>query len=262
MTELALPTNLMLVYLLVLVRYVALIETGVLFTAIYAPPAFRFLFCAVLSMASVNSVSFTISLALFESWVSIIILAVREFVIGAALGLLAFLPLTALHIAGDKTGTVMGLAMANIVDPLSNAQISIIGQMHVFLGFWYYFYWDGHVYIVQAVIASLKLIPPAAGLSFFVSNDMSLGVWIQEAMELAVRMVIPFYCSILLADVGLGFLARTVPQMNIFVLGLPLKLGLGFFVLLMVLPLIVDVLHENMFRYIEFALKSLTAFRI
>ena len=262
MTELAIPTNVMLVYLLVFIRYVALIEASVLFSAVYAPPAFRFFFCAILSMASLNSVQVTIPLILFDSWISIIILAVREFVIGAALGLLAFLPLTALHIAGDKTGTVMGLAMANVVDPLSQSQISIIGQMHVFLGFWFYFHWNGHLLVIQSVIESLQLLPPAAGLSFFASNDMSLGLWIQEAMKLALRMVIPFYCSILLADVGLGFLARTVPQMNIFVLGLPLKIGLGFFVLLMILPMIVDLLYENMERYIEFALKSITAFRI
>ena len=262
MTELALPANVMLVYLLVLIRYVALVETSSLFSAINAPPAYRFFFSAILSMASVNSAQIIIPLVLFESWVSIVIIALREFVIGAALGLLAFLPLTALHVAGDKTGTTMGLAMANVMDPLSQSQVSIIGQMHIFLGFWFYFHWNGHLLIIRSVIESLQLIPPAAGLSFFASNDMSLGLWLQEAFKLAVRMLIPFYCSILLADVGLGFLARTVPQMNIFVLGLPLKMGLGFFVLLMVLPLIVDILYENMERYIEFALRSITAFRI
>lgn len=262
MTEIALPANVMLVYLLVFIRYVALIESCSLFSAIYAPAAFRFFFCAVLSMASVNSVEITIPLVLFESWLSIIVLAVREFVVGALLGLLTCLPLTALHIAGDQTGMVMGLAMASVVDPLSHAQVSVIGQMQIFLGFWFYFNWNGHLLIIQSVIESLKLIPPAEGLSFFAANDMSLGLWLQEAFRLALRMVIPFYCSILLADVGLGFLARTVPQMNIFVLGLPLKIGLGFFILFMVLPLLVDVLYENMERYIEFALRSITALRI
>jgi len=261
-TELALPTNVMLVYLLVLIRYIALIEVSSLFSAIYAPPAYRFFFSAVLSMASVGGANITIPLILFESWISILIVAVREFVIGALFGLLAFLPLTALHIAGDKTGTVMGLAMANVMDPLSQNQISVVGQMHVLLGLWFYFHWNGHLLVIQSVIESLQLIPPAGALSFFASNDMSLGLWMSEAFKLAVRMLIPFYCSILLADVGLGFLARTVPQMNVFVLGLPLKVGLGFFVLLMILPLIVDVLYENMERYIEFALRSITAFRI
>jgi len=179
-----------------------------------------------------------------------------------ALGFLAFLPLRALHIAGDQTGMSMALAMASVMDPISQNQVSVIGQMHIFLGFWFYFHWNGHLLIIQSVIESLQLIPPAGGLSFFASNDMSLGLWIQEAFRLALRMVIPFYCSIMLADVSLGFLARTVPQMNVFVLGLPLKVGLGFFVLMMILPLLVDVLYENMERYIEFALRSLTAFRI
>jgi flagellar biosynthetic protein FliR len=261
-TELALPVNVMLIYLLVFIRYVALLEISTLFSAIYAPPAYRFFFCALLSMASVNSVDTTVSLVLFESWVSIVILAVREFAIGAVLGILAFLPLTALHIAGDKTGTSMGLAMANVMDPLSQNQISVIGQMHIILGFWFYFYWGGHLLIIQSVIYSLQLLPPAEGLSFFASNDMSIGLWLQEAFKLALRMIIPFYCAMMLADIGLGFLARTVPQMNIFVLGLPLKMGLGFFILLMLLPFIVDVLYENRYRYFEFALESITAFRI
>ena len=262
MTELALPTNVMLVYLFVFIRYVALVEASSLFRAVYAPAAYRFFFCALLSMASVSSAQLTVPLILFDSWASIFLMAIREFVIGLLLGLLAFLPLTALHIAGDKTGTAMGLAMASVMDPLSQSQVSVIGQMQVFLGFWFYFHWNGHLLIIQSVIESLQLIPPAGGLSFFASNDMSLGLWLQEAFKLGIRMVIPFYCSIMLADIGLGFLARTVPQMNIFVLGLPLKIGLGFFVLLMVLPLIVDMLYENMERYIEFALRSIIAFRI
>ena len=262
MTEYALPANVTLIYLLVFIRYVALIESCSLFSAIYAPPAFRFFFCAVLSMISVNSAEIIVPLVLFESWISIVILALREFVVGALLGLLACLPLTALHIAGDQTGTVMGLAMASVMDPFSQAQVSVIGQLQIFLGFWFYFYWNGHLLIIQSVIESLKLIPPAGWPSFFASSDMSLGLWLQEAFELALRMIIPFYCSILLADIGLGFLARTVPQMNIFVLGLPLKIGLGIFVLLMLLPLIVDVLYENMERYIAFAVRSIIAFKI
>jgi flagellar biosynthetic protein FliR len=259
-TELALPANVLLVYLLVFIRYVALLESSTLFSSVYAPPAFRFFFCALLSMASVNTANLTIPLFFFENWISILILAIREFVIGYLLGLLAFLPLTALHIAGDQTGTVMGLAMASALDPLSQSQVSVIGQMHIFLGFWYYFHWNGHLLIIQSVVTSLQLIPPAADLSFFASHDMSIGLWLQEAFKLALKMVIPFYCSILLADVGLGFLARTVPQMNIFVLGLPLKTGLGFFILWILLPHIVDVLFENVEPYIEFALRSITAF--
>jgi Flagellar biosynthesis pathway, component FliR len=59
-----------------------------------------------------------------------------------------------------------------------------------------------------------------------------------------------------LAEVGLGFVARTVPQMNVFVLGIPLKIGLGLILLLTVLPLTADVLHEEVEKSVEAALKG------
>ena len=74
-------------------------------------------------------------------------------------------------------------------------------------------------------------------------------------------MVIPFYCALVLSDVGLGFLARTVPQMNIFVVGLPVKVMLGFMVLAAVIPLMMDLVHTNVERWIEFALSVLRMWR-
>ncbi|MDD3513913.1 MAG: flagellar biosynthetic protein FliR, partial [Synergistaceae bacterium] len=98
-------------------------------------------------------------------------------------------------------------------------------------------------------------------LALSISWDLGLGSWLNQAFVLSLRFVLPFYGAILLADVGLGFLARTVPQMNIFVLGLPLKVALGFFVLMVVLPVTVELMAENIERFIEFALMGVTAWR-
>ena len=97
--------------------------------------------------------------------------------------------------------------------------------------------------------------------TLFSAGDMSLGVWLQGLFILAMRIVIPFYCALVLADVGLGFLARTVPQMNIFVLGLPIKVALGFLILAAALPLVVELIYNQVERWIEFALKSAAAWR-
>ena len=102
---------------------------------------------------------------------------------------------------------------------------------------------------------------PLGRLALFPVGDMSLGTWLQELFVLAMRIVIPFYCALVLADVGLGFLARTVPQMNIFVLGLPIKVALGFLVLAAALPLVVDLIYTQFERWIEFALTSVLAWR-
>jgi flagellar biosynthetic protein FliR len=201
-----------------------------------------------------------VPVVLFESWVSIFVLALREFQVGATLGLLAALPLTALQISGEQIGTAMGISMASVMDPLTQRQSSILDQLQFLVGLWFYFSWNGHLLIVQAVVESLRLVP-LAKLSLVPVGDMALEEWLTGTFHLALKIVVPFYCALLLADIGLGFLARTVPQMNIFVLGLPLKLALGFFVLTVVLPLCVDLIYDQMEHWVQFALASAIAWQ-
>jgi flagellar biosynthetic protein FliR len=133
--------------------------------------------------------------------------------------------------------------------------------MQFLMALWYYFSWNGHLLLLQAFTETLKLIP-TAGIEFWPIGELGLGRWIQQIFTLGLRMVVPFYCSLLLADIGLGFLARTVPQMNIFVLGMPLKMGLGFVVIIMVLPLLIDTLQEGLEPLMEMALRNLMDWRM
>jgi flagellar biosynthetic protein FliR len=259
------PVQLLIVYFLVHLRFVGMLFTSPLFLATAMPLPFRFLCATLLTVASAGALgsgaeAFYVPVALFESWISIFVLGLREFMIGSALGLLMALPLTALQVSGEQIGTAMGISMASVMDPLTQRQSSILDQLQFLVGLWFYFYWNGHLLMTRAVVESLRLVP-LAKLSLIPAGDMALGEWFTGVFHLALRIVIPFYCALLLADIGLGFLARTVPQMNIFVLGLPLKLALGFFVLTMALPLCVDLIYDHMERWIQFALSSVTAWR-
>ena len=261
MKGLEIPAQLLIVYLLIYIRFVGMMFSSPMFFATASPVPFRFFCAALLTLASVGAASTTvIPLMLFDSWISLFILALREFLVGVLIGLMAALPLVALQVSGEQIGISMGLSMASTLDPLSQVQTTLISQLQFLLGLWFYFHWNGHLLMVQSVVESLRLIP-LAKLSFFPTHDMSIGPWLQGVFRLAMRIVIPFYCALLLADIGLGFLARTVPQMNIFVLGLPLKIALGFFVLMVVLPLAVDMIHGQVERWVEFALESATVWR-
>ena len=146
------------------------------------------------------------------------------------------------------------------MDPMTQTQTSLLGQLNFLVALWFYFRWNGHLLMIQAVIESLKLVP-LGQLSPFPAGDMAIGTWLQNLFILGMRIVIPFYCALVLADVGLGFLARTVPQMNVFVVGLPVKVALGFMVLAAVLPFTVDLIFTQFEKWIEFALGSIMAWR-
>lgn len=261
MKGLEVPAQLLAVYFLVHLRFVGMMFTSPVFFATPAPVPYRFFCAALLAAAALGSVGQTlIPMVLFDSWLSVFFMALRELLIGVLIGLLATLPLTALQISGEKIGTSMGLSMASVMDPLTQRQSSVIEQLQFLVGLWFYFRWNGHLLMLQAMVESLKLVP-LGRLSWLPVGDMALGNWLQGLFSLAVRMVVPFYCALLLADIGLGFLARTVPQMNIFVLGLPLKIALGFFVLTVALPLTVDMVYAHLERWIEFALASVLVWR-
>jgi len=237
--------------------------TSPLFTIAAAPMPFRYLCAVVLTVAAaptVNSAAYVIPMVIFESWISVLIVVLREFLVGMALGLLASLPLMALQVAGERAGMAMGFSMANVMDPTTQQQAGLVSQVMFMVGLWFYFRWNGHLLMVQAVVESLRIIPPA-GLSLMPATDMAIGEWFSSLFYMAARMVLPFYCAILLADVGLGFLARTVPQMNIFVLGLPLKVALGLFVLMVAMPLIVEMVFNQVEPWVEFAISSATVWR-
>ncbi len=261
MAHIDIPAQILAVYLLAHLRFIGLIFTSPLFFSSMTPMPFRYLFVTLLTVASIATVSEAqISLVLFESWISISVLALREFLIGALIGLLASLPLTALNTAGEQIGIAMGFSMASVVDPMTQSQSSVVGQLQFLVGLWFYFHWNGHLLMLKALTESLKLIPLGT-MALMPEGDMGLGLWLQEVFMLAMKIVIPFYCALVLSDIGLGFLARTVPQMNIFVLGLPVKVALGFFVLTAALPLTVDMIYNHVERWIEFALKSALVWR-
>ena len=261
MRGLELPAQLVMIYLLLHLRFIGLMFSSPLFTATLTPAPFRYIFAVMLTVCSVGIIKTNeIPLIYFDEVIFIAAICLREIMIGIALGFISSLPLFALRVAGEQTGSIMGFSMAQMMDPTTQQETSIIGQLHFLIAMWFYFRWNGHLLMVQALIETLKLVPPGQ-ISLFPAGDLSLGTWLQNIFVLGIRMVVPFYCALVLSDIGLGFLARTVPQMNIFVVGLPVKVMLGFMILAAVIPLVMDLVHANIERWIEFALSVIRLWR-
>ena len=261
MRGLELPAQLVMIYLLLHLRFIGLMFSSPIFTATLTPAPFRYIFAVMLTVCSVGIIKpEEIPLIYFDEVIFIAAICLREIMIGIALGFISSLPLFALRVAGEQTGSIMGFSMAQMMDPTTQQETSIVGQLHFLVAMWFYFRWNGHLLMVQALIETLKLVPPGQ-ISLFPAGDLSLGTWLQNIFILGIRMVVPFYCALVLSDIGLGFLARTVPQMNIFVVGLPVKVMLGFMILAAVIPLVMDLVHANIERWIEFALSVIRLWR-
>ncbi|MFA7329729.1 MAG: flagellar biosynthetic protein FliR [Candidatus Delongbacteria bacterium] len=162
-------------------------------------------------------------------------LIVQEVVLGLLLGFAAQMPILAMQAAGDMIGLQMGFGVAAVFDPDSGAQENLVasllrnGALLLFLLF------GGHHLVLQALADSFRTLPPG---SLSLSPDLlDEGIRLTgHLLELGLRLGAPALAALLLVEVGLGLVARTVPQMNIFIVGFPLKIGLGFFMLAVTLP--------------------------
>lgn len=252
--------NLILIHLMVSIRFLALFFSASAFMLSSLPNPVRFWLSVLLAIIVTPAVNASVPGLLLGSWPYLFIMAGREFLIGAAIGFVSSLPLYALQFSGFLDGTLMGLNMMNMFDPLSSSQVSVLAQMKYLLAIWFYLHWDGHMLLVQALSESVKLVPIGIGL-WESSGLVPWMDWIQRAFVIALKLSLPIFGAVLLAEVGLGFVARTVPQMNVFVLGIPLKIGIGLVVLLTVLPTSVDIFHDEIERAVLYALEGIHFFR-
>ena len=247
-------------FLLATLRFLGLLYAAPAFVAPSFPLPVRFWLATLLALVAYPFFSAPLPERVLLGWEGVVLAGAGELLVGVALGLLSALPLYAVQVAGRVIGTQMGFGMVNVLDPFSQVQVSLIGQIKFLLGLWYFFYWNGHLLLLQGLVESFRLVP-LGGVRLSLVAEVGAGPWLQDLFVLSFRIVLPYFGTLLLSDLALGFVARTVPQMNIFVLGLPLKILLGFFLLVIVLPLTVDVLHGEIERTLERTLEAVALWR-
>ena len=183
----------------------------------------------------------------------------KELFIGWLIGLVGYIVLTAVNTAGKIMDMQVGFAVVNMMDPTTQQQTGLIGTFLYNLTILYFVVTNGHHVILSALTESFRIIP----LDSMVWNtslpelitDLTSGIWLN-----GMKIAMPITFAILLTNVGMGILARTMPQMNIFVVGIPMHLMVGTTMLSMVLPfyfLFLDVMFNEIYGNISIALKAL-----
>ncbi|KYH32652.1 flagellar biosynthetic protein FliR [Neomoorella mulderi] len=173
----------------------------------------------------------------------------NESMAGLALGYLATLIFSAIQVAGQLLDLHMGLGMASLFDPQNATSTTLMGQFFAILGLLLFFQLDGHHTLLLALQESFRLLP-LGGVHFDGNIAWAVVKLFSGMFSLAVRIAAPVIVVLLIADLALSLIARTVPQLNVFILGFPLKIGLGLLVLIAILPILATVFH-NLFSQME-----------
>lgn len=202
--------------------------------------------------------SFSVGAIAIDSLALFILLVIKEALVGLAIGLIAYILFSAIQVAGGFMDFQMGFALANVIDPQTGAQVPIMGQYLYMFSILFLLATDGHHLLLDGIFYSYQFIPlDQLALRFGEAGTIEMVAKVFLAMfAIAFQISIPIVGSIFLIDIALGILARTVPQLNIFVVGFPVKILAGFILLIVIIGSMVYSV-KNLFELLLYAMRDL-----
>lgn len=246
-----------LVFVLVLVRMSSLFVVTPVFGRREMPGYMKIglaFFCSFILVPLLGDVNIE-----YNSILSYAVLAAKEFLVGIILGYVSFLVFSALYVAGQIIDMQIGFGMVNVLDPTMNTQVPLTGNFIYILTTMLFLMIDGHHVLLSALYKSYSLLPIGSFGFSEVMVDNMISIFI-ETFVIGLKISMPVIAAVLLSEVALGILAKTVPQMNVFVVGMPLKIGVGLAAMLFAMPVfirILDVVFDRMYGFIYLIIRSM-----
>jgi flagellar biosynthetic protein FliR len=167
-----------------------------------------------------------------------------EVMVGFAIGLVAQLTFGAVQMAGQLAGIQMGIGLSNLIDPQTQEHITSLAQWQNLLALLIFLSVDGHHVLIRAVADSFTVLPLGGGLpsaaGFGMVLDLAGGLFV-----VALKIAAPVLVLLLLVNAAMGVLAKLIPQLNVFIVGFPLNVAAGLFVLAASQPFTVRLLETS-----------------
>lgn len=216
-----------------LVRIAAMVMAAPIFNTRQIPVRFRLLLAVLITLLVQPVLPPSPVVPVFS--VDAVMIAAQQVAIGAALGFLMQMVFNALIFGGQVMAYSMGLGFANMMDPANGVNVPVIAQFWLILAMLAFLMMNGHLVLISAIVDTFTVLPVAvdgltrAGLWELVS-------WASRMFAAGVLMALPVIISLLLVNVGMGVVSRAAPQLNIFAIGFPITLLLGFVLIWVTLP--------------------------
>lgn len=235
------PTEFM-AFLLILVRVSIILFMAPIFGSLLVPLHVKAALSMILAMIllttlKVEVTSFPWDLVTFVPYI------LSEVFVGLSLTLLIRMMLEGIQIAGQYMGFQMGFAIVNVVDPQSGDQASVLAQLTYVFALILFLTLNGHYIIIKGLVESFELVPPGQPVfSPTVFNEISGGM--TKMFVIALKIAAPSLAVLFFTKVAMGIVAKTVPQMNVLFVGMPLYIVIGMFIFGLSLNFFVPILSR------------------
>ncbi|MCK9201657.1 MAG: flagellar biosynthetic protein FliR [Gallionella sp.] len=163
-----------------------------------------------------------------------LLIIIQQVIIGVAMGFTMRLIFTAIEMAGELAGLQMGLGFASFYDPVNSSYSPIVARWLGMIAILAFLAIDGHLYMLSALAESFATLPIGSAMSN--EGFYSVASWGSSIFTFGLQIALPIVAALLITNIALGILTRAAPQLNLFAIGFPITITIGFVVLMLSMP--------------------------
>lgn len=249
----SLITNQFQLFLLVLVRTSGIFIFSPFFSSQNVPSIAKI----GLTLAISILISMTITSPVDYSLLPLALVIFKELLVGIIIGFISYAFFSAFYVMGQIIDMKIGFGMANVIDPQNRVQIPLLGNFYYIFSFIIFLGINGHHRIILALRDSYSYIP-INSFNYTESTKTLIIDILAKSFEIGLKLSLPIVVVIFLADIILGILSKTIPQLNFFVVGMPFKILIGLVLILVGIPIffnsmdgILDLIINYIYKFIE-----------
>ncbi len=227
-------------YALVAVRVTTMLSFVPVFSARQLPVLARIAFGLLVAIVIAPTVALVAPL---EGIGGLLTAVLSQAIIGFTFGFVASLVFAGVQFCGEILDIEIGFAVVNVINPVTQQSVTVIGEFQLAIATLLFLVMDGHYFIVQGIAGSFALVPlPNAEITGAVAA--SVADMFGKSLAIVFQIGAPTAVALFIVNVALGLMAKVAPQMNVFVVGLPIQIFVGLIMLIVTMPLFGSVLPQ------------------
>ncbi len=216
-----------------LIRISAMITAAPVFSSRQTPTRLRIGISLLLSFMLMPLIPQPPVVDVFSS--EALLIALQQILIGLAMGFILQMVFGALVFGGQALAYSMGLGFASMIDPQNGVQVPVLSQYYIILLTLLFLILNGHLVLIEILAESFTTLP--VGVDGLTQNNLQqIVLWASHMFTSGLLLALPAIAALLLVNLGMGVITRAAPQLNIFAIGFPITMLIGFILMWITLP--------------------------
>lgn len=203
------------------------------------PPILKGAIGMILSFSIISGINYQVVLEINNNYM-LVYSVISEIMSGVILGFIVNMIFDFIRMAGGYMDIQIGLSMMNMLDPSSETTSTPFSNLSYFISMVIFFIIDGHHLLIKCLIQSFKVVNIGQNIVFQDTFSVVLDAF-REYFVIGVKIAIPLVLIIIITDLCMALVSRTVPAINVMILGMPVKMVVGLLTFIALLPIMIKI---------------------